>query len=199
MIAHLRGTLLEKHPGLVVVDVGGVGYEVTVPLPTYRSLGDAASTVELHVHTHVREETLALFGFATRREKELFVVLLGVNGIGPKTAVAVLSGLGVDELVETVRRRDAGRLAAVPGVGRKTAERIILEVSDRIADSGPGARAGGGDGPGGLRSDLVSALLNLGYNARTAADAAAHALEDASETPPKFEALLRRALKGLAR
>jgi Holliday junction DNA helicase RuvA len=203
MIARLSGTLIEKRPGAVVIDVGGVGYEVTIPLPTFRWLGEAGAHVDLHVHTHVREDLLALFGFATRREKDLFVVLLGVNGVGPKTAVAMMSGLGAEDLVDAVRRRDVRRLSSVPGIGRKTAERIALEVADRMSSL---ERAPGDDGPAGpsgagsLRDDLVSALVNLGYNARAAETAAARALGDAGqEPPPEFEAVLRRALKSLSR
>lgn len=202
MIARLSGTLVEKRPGAVVVDVGGVGYEVTIPLPTFRDLGEAGTHVELHVHTHVREDMLALFGFATRREKDLFVILLGVNGVGPKTAVAMMSGLGAGDLVEAVRRRDVRRLSSVPGIGRKTAERIVLEVADRMAslERDPGEAGPAGMDTGGLRDDLVSALVNLGYNARAAATAAARALDDAGQAPPpEFEAVLRRALKSLSR
>lgn len=202
MIARLSGTLIEKRPGAVVIDVGGVGYEVTIPLPTFRGLGEAGTRVELHVHTHVREDTLALFGFATRREKDLFVILLGVNGVGPKTAVAMMSGLGAGDLVDAVRRRDVRRLSSVPGIGRKTAERIVLEVADRMAslerDAGDAGAAGMDTGA--LRDDLVSALVNLGYNARAAGTAAARALDDAGQAPPpEFEAVLRRALKSLSR
>jgi Holliday junction DNA helicase RuvA len=203
MIARLSGTLIEKRPGGVVIEVGGVGYEVTIPLPTFRWLGEVGTHVELHVHTHVREDVLALFGFATRREKDLFVILLGVNGVGPKTAVAMMSGLGAGDLVDAVRRRDVRRLSSVPGIGRKTAERIALEIADRMSsleqapDDGDAARPGGA---GGLRDDLVSALVNLGYNARAAATAAERALDDAGPAPPpEFEAVLRHALKTLSR
>lgn len=202
MIARLSGTLIEKRPGAVVIDVGGVGYEVTIPLPTFRELGEAGTHVELHVHTHVREDALALFGFATRREKDLFVILLGVNGVGPKTAVAMMSGLGAGDLVDAVRRRDVRRLSSVPGIGRKTAERIVLEVADRMAslERDAGQAGAAGMDTGGLRDDLVSALVNLGYNARAAGTAAARALDDAGQAPPpEFEAVLRRALKSLSR
>jgi len=203
MIARLSGTLIEKRPGAVVVDVGGVGYEVTIPLPTFRSLGEPGERVELHVHTHVREDTLALFGFATRRERDLFVILLGVNGVGPKTAVAMMSGLGAEDLIEAVRRRDVRRLSSVPGIGRKTAERIVLEVADRMTSLERAPGAGGPAGPpsaGGLRDDLISALVNLGYNARAAATAAGRALDDSGQAPPpEFEAVLRHALKTLSR
>ena len=195
MIARLIGTLLEKHPGLAIVEVGGVGYEVTIPLGTYRAMGEPGSRAELHVHTHVREDTLALYGFATRLEKELFVRLLGVSGVGPKTAVALLSGLGAEPLVEAVRRRDVRRLSGAPGIGRKTAERIALDLADRL-DALPSPA--GAAPPAGMREDLVSALVNLGYNPRAASEAAAGALEGVAPEPP-FEDLLRRALRTLSR
>jgi len=196
MIARLSGTLLEKNPGLLVLDVAGVGYEVTIPLGTFRVLGEPGARVELHVHTHVREDTLALFGFATRLEKELFVRLLAVNGVGPKTAVALLSGLGAEPLVEAVRRRDIRRLSGAPGIGRKTAERIALDLADRLESlAAPDRRDAA---PGGMKEDLVSALVNLGYNARAASEAATGALDGAPSEPP-FEDLLRRALRTLSR
>ena len=195
MIARLAGTLLEKHPGAVVLEVGGVGYELTIPLGTYRAMGEPGSRTELHVHTHVREDTLALYGFATRLEKDLFVRLLAVSGVGPKTAVALLSGLGAEPLVEAVRRRDVVRLSGAPGIGRKTAERIALDLADRL-DALPATE--GAAPPSGAREDLVSALVNLGYNPRAASEAAAGALEGAVPEPP-FEDLLRRALRTLSR
>jgi len=210
VIARLAGTLLDKQPGRAVVDVAGVGYEVTIPLSTYYQLGDPGSRVELHVHTHVREDALALFGFRTRREKDLFARLINVTGVGPKTAIAVLSGLGADDLIEAVRLRDAGRLSAVPGIGRKTADRILLELADRLEalEAAGAADEPSGAGPPGsrraptrafLRQDLVSALVNLGYNARGAADAAGRVLGDASGTALPFETLLRESLKILSR
>jgi holliday junction DNA helicase RuvA len=202
MIARLHGTLADKHPGLVVVDVGGVGYELTIPLSTYRHLGEIGAPVELHVHTHVREDTLALYGFASRIEKELFVRLVAVNGVGPKTAVALLSGLGADDLVEAVRVRDVRRLATVPGIGRKTAERIAIELADRLdALAAPAGVTPERTAARIVRDDLVSALVNLGYNARSADDAAEKALA-AGASPgavPVFEAALKRALRSLAR
>lgn len=201
MIARLIGTLVEKHPGSVVLDVAGVGYEVAIPLSTYRTLGEPGARVELLVHTHVREDILALYGFATRLEKELFVRLLGVNGVGPKTAVAVLSGLGAEDLLEAVRRRDLVRLATVPGVGKKTAERVLLELADRVAALAAGSKPGA-TGPRASipEDDVVSALVNLGYNPRAAAEATARALDAPAGTGPvPFEELLRRALRTLAR
>jgi Holliday junction DNA helicase RuvA len=196
MIARLSGTLLEKNPGLLVLDVAGVGYEVTIPLSTFRVVGEPGARVELHVHTHVREDTLALYGFATRLEKELFVRLLAVSGVGPKTAVALLSGLGAESLVEAVRRRDIRRLSGAPGIGRKTAERIALDLADRLESLVAPERVDAA--PGGMKEDLVSALVNLGYNARAASEAAAGAIDGAPAEPP-FEDLLRRALRTLSR
>jgi len=206
LIARLRGTLLDKRPGHAIVDVAGVGYEVTVPLPTYRALGEIGGGADLYVHTHVREDTLALFGFGTPLEKELFVRLVGVNGVGPKTAIALLSGLGADDLVDALRRRDLKRLSQVPGVGRKTAERIALEVADRVASLAPAGDGVAGSAPGAarstLRDDLISALVNLGYNARIATEAADDALLAAipgASPPPVFEGLLKGALRSLRR
>lgn len=205
LIARLRGKLLDKRPGLAVVDVAGVGYEVTIPLPTFRALGEIGGGADLHVHTHVREDTLALFGFITPLEKDLFVRLVGVNGVGPKTAIALLSGLGADDLVDALRRRNLKALSQVPGVGRKTAERISLELADRLeslmpAGDGAGGRAAGGDRPT-LRDDLISALVNLGYNARVATETADDALLAAvpGASPPAFETLLKGALRSLRR
>lgn len=203
MIARLRGTLLDKRPGQAIVDVAGVGYEITIPLPTFRALGEIGAAADLHVHTHVREDALALFGFGTPLEKELFVRLVAVNGVGPKTAIALLSGLGAEELIDALRRRDLKRLSQVPGVGRKTAERIALEVADRLESLAPAGAAAAGAPVAArtaLRDDLVSALVNLGYNARVASEAADGALAGVpAATPQAFEALLKGALRGLRR
>lgn len=205
MIARLRGTLLDKRPGLAIIDVAGVGYEVTIPLPTFRILGGIGAAVDLHVHTHVREDALLLFGFATTLEKELFVRLVGVNGVGPKTAIALLSGLGAEDLIDALSRRDFKRLSQVPGVGRKTAERIAIEVADRLDALQPAAGGAAGRDAGAarkdLRADLISALVNLGYNARVASEAAERALADAlpGAAPPAFEGILKGALRSLQR
>jgi Holliday junction DNA helicase RuvA len=196
MIARLTGTLLEKNPGLLVLDVAGVGYELTIPLGTFRVVGEPGTRLDLHVHTHVREDTLALYGFATRLEKDLFVRLIAVNGVGPKTAVALLSGLGAEPLVEAVRRRDIRRLSSAPGIGRKTAERIALDLADRLETLAAPERRDAA--PAGVKEDLVSALVNLGYNARAASEAVTGALDGAPTEPP-FEDLLRRALRTLSR
>lgn len=197
MIAHLRGRLAEKEPGRLVLDVGGVGYEVQVPLPTFSDVGEPGANVSLRIHTHVREDTLALFGFASRLELDLFERLIGVNGVGPKLALAVLSGIEPRELVQAVRRGEHARLNAVPGVGRKTAERIGLELKDKLPAPGPeeaGAPGAGTDGD--LRGDVLSALVNLGYQ-RPLAERAAEAAVRAG--PEGFEATLRVALRELAR
>ena len=204
MIARLCGTLVDKQPGSAVVDVGGVGYQVSIPLSTYGEMGEPGSRVELHVHTHVREDALALFGFHTRFEKDVFTRLLAVSGIGPRTALAVLSGLGAQDLIEAVRGRDVTRLSSVPGVGRKTAERMVVDLADRIDSLAAQADGGGRAGANGasdseVRQDLVSALVNLGYNVRVAADAAGRVLKSPRATPPPFHALLRETLKILSR
>src|SRR6188474_2551249 len=133
MIAQLRGTLLEKNPSRLIVDVGGVGYDVQVPLSTFYVLGEAGVQVSLRIYTHVREEVIALYGFATPLEQQLFERLIGISGIGPKLALAVLSGIEPGELVVAVQRGDVARLTGIPGIGRKTAERIVLELKDRLA------------------------------------------------------------------
>lgn len=198
MIASLRGRLIDKQPTRVIVDVNGVGYEVHVPLSTFYTLGEVGSEVALRVHTHVREDALALFGFATSVELALFERLIAINGIGPRLALAVLSGIEPAELVRAVRAHDLGRLMAIPGVGRKTAERIGLELKDRLpaaVEVGPdeaGAAAGGG-----VRDDVLSALVNLGYPRAAAERALARVLEARPEA--SFEECLRDALRVLTR
>jgi holliday junction DNA helicase RuvA len=202
MIARLSGTLIEKAPGRAVVDVGGVGYDVAIPLSTYYELGDPGSRVDLHIHTHVREEALALFGFRTHRERDLFGRLIGVSGIGPRTAIAILSGLEIDEVVQAIRGRDGARLASIPGIGRKTAERIVLDLADRLETlEAGGAPAGAAPADGAaLRDDLVSALVNLGYNARDAGEAAGRALRSRPRgAGASFQVLLRETLRVLSR
>jgi len=198
MIALLRGQVFEKHPSRIVVDVNGVGYDVFVPLSTYYGVGEAGTGISLRVHTHVREDALQLFGFLTALEQTLFERLIGISGIGPKLAIAILSGIDSGELVGAVQRADVARLTRIPGIGKKTAERIVLELKDRLKDmaSTPGAvdTATTGDR---LRDDLVSALENLGYHrplAERAVDAARQT--DAGAT---FEDTLKRALRELMR
>jgi holliday junction DNA helicase RuvA len=197
VIARIAGRLLDKHPSRVIVDVGGVGYDVQIPLSTFYNLGDPGTDVTLRVHTHVREDALALFGFATPLELQLFERLIGVSGVGPKLALAVLSGIEPPDLVRAVRTQDVGRLTRIPGIGRKTAERIGLELRDKLPagliEAVTPALAGEGDA---LRDDLISALLNLGYQ-RPAAERAVSAAIEQGETI--FEPALKDALKRLAK
>jgi Holliday junction DNA helicase RuvA len=196
MIAVLRGQLLEKHPSRLIVDVHGVGYDVHVPVSTFYQAGDTGAAVTLRIHTHVREDQIALFGFATALEHDLFERLIGVNGIGPKLALSVLSGIESADFVRAVEQGDVSRLTRIPGVGRKTAERMTLELRDRLPkiDDASASPAPALDATGG---DVVSALVNLGYQ-RAAADKAVEAV--AAETPGLgFEDLLRRTLRHLSR
>ena len=200
MIAHLRGRLLDKHPNRIVVDVNGVGYDVFVPLSTFYGLGDPGADVALRIHTHVREDALLLYGFATRLEQDLFERLIGVGGIGPKVALAVLSGIEPVELIRAIERGDLARLTAIPGVGKKTAERIVLELKDRLPRA-PAAAAAADDGtratPSQMRDDVLSALVNLGYHrplAEKAVDSAIKAVPDGV-----FERVLKQALRELAK
>ena len=198
MIALLRGVLLEKHPNQAVVDVAGVGYDVTIPVSTYAHLPDAGAEVRLRIHTHVREDALALYGFLTQDEKALFEKLISVSGIGPKMAMAVLSGIPALDLIANIRRGEVDRLVRIPGVGKKTAERMILELRDKMpAPSGEEAAASSG-GPGApIEQDVLSALLNLGC-ARPAAESAVRKARVAGAPPApdtEFEPLFRRALE----
>jgi Holliday junction DNA helicase RuvA len=198
VIAHLRGTILEKHPNRVVVDVGGVGYDVAVPLSTFYGLGDAGQQVALRVHTHVREDALALFGFASVLELDLFERLIGISGIGPKLGLAVLSGIEPQELIGAIQRGDLTRLTAIPGVGKKTSERIVLELKDRLpkAQTVPAAPEAGAVPV--LRDDLVSALINLGYH-RPLAEKAVDAALTVAGRDAGFERTLKQALRELAK
>ena len=198
MIAHLRGTILEKHPNRVVVDVGGVGYDVAVPLSTFYGLGDAGREVTLRVHTHVREDAIALFGFATALELDLFERLIGISGIGPKVGLAVLSGIEPAELIGAIGRGDLARLTAIPGVGKKTAERIVLELKDRLPKAQVAPVPGGAEQPPALRDDLLSALVNLGYH-RPLAEKAVDAALKAAGRDAGFERTLKHALRELAK
>jgi Holliday junction DNA helicase RuvA len=199
MIAFLRGRVLDKFPNRIILDVSGVGYEVHVPLSTYYEIGEAGSDVSLRVHTHVREDTLQLFGFLTPLEQLLFERLIGISGIGPKLAVAVLSGIDSRELVVAVQRADVARLTRIPGVGKKTAERIVLELKDRLKDVAPAPEAEGAQPSTGdrLRNDLISALENLGYH-RPLAEKAVDASHK-SDGGATFEDALRSALRELMR
>jgi Holliday junction DNA helicase RuvA len=194
VIARLKGTLAEKSPNRIVVDVAGVGYDVLVPLSTFYGLGDAGSAVTLRIHTHVREDVIALYGFASALEQELFERLIAVNGIGPKLALAVLSGIDPGELVRAIRAQDVARLTRIPGIGKKTAERIGLELKDRLPH-GPSPEEAPSSGDDDVRADLLSALTNLGYNRAVAEKTIETAIKRAPTAA--FEQLLRDILRGM--
>ena len=197
MISHLRGTLLQKHPTQVIVDVHGVGYEVTIPVSVYSSLPEKGQPVQLHIHTHVREDALALFGFLTAGDKALFEKLIAVSGIGPKLAITALSGLAAADLVAAIHAGAVEQLVRIPGVGKKTAERMVLELRDKLDLIGIPARAGSataaGSAFGGIEEDVISALMNFGATRGSAENAVTKA-RSASE-PNDFDLLFRRALK----
>ena len=196
MIAHLSGTLLEKQVQRLVVDVSGVGYAVLVPLSTFYAVGDPGARVALHIHTHVREDALQLFGFSTPFELQVFERLISVSGIGPKLALAVLSGIEPGALVRAVEKSDLGRLTNIPGIGRKTAERIVIELRDRMPK---GAAEGGEEAaPSGdeTRDDVLSALSNLGWPRAAAEKAVDKVLRRGASDG--FEAVLREVLRELA-
>ena len=198
MIAFLRGRVLEKQPNRVIVDVQGVGYEVHVPLSTYYEIGEAGTEVVLRVHTHVREDALQLYGFITELERQLFERLISISGIGPKLATAVLSGMDTRDLLAAVQRGDVGRLTGIPGIGKKTAERIVLELKDRVAALAPEEAAGGvvPTSPADrLRADLLSALQNLGYHRPLADKVVDSVLAKGAES--SFEQALKTALREL--
>lgn len=199
MIAHLRGRLTEKHPNRIIVDVNGVGYDVSVPLSTFYALGEPGTDIALRIHTHVREDALALYGFATALEQELFERLIGVSGIGPKVGLAVLSGIEPLDLIRAIERGDLARLVSIPGVGKKTSERIVLELKDRLprAPAVVAAGDGGAAAPLPVHDDVISALVNLGYHRPLAEKAAASAVKAAPDAG--FERTLKQALRELAR
>jgi len=196
MIGQLRGSLADKRPNQVLVDVAGVGYLVHVPLSTYAALGELHTEVTLLIHMHVREDALALYGFLSSREKHLFEMLLSASGVGPSLALKILSGMSVEELIPAIRTGDLARLTRIPGVGRKTAERMVVELKDRleavtIEQERPAAAS-----PAGTEADVVSALVNLGYEGRVAEKAVEEAKREAGTA--NFEKLLRAALQGLS-
>jgi Holliday junction DNA helicase RuvA len=205
MISHLSGTLLAKHATSVIVDVGGVGYEVTIPVTTFYDLGEPNTPVRLNVYTHVREDALQLFGFRTLRERELFTLLISVSGIGPKSAVAMLSGMSADEIVTAIRTNNYARLTSIPGVGRKTAERLVIELRDKMAAlsspaleqelaAGAGVAAQSEDA---LREDTLAALTQLGFPKPAAEKAINGAMQEGGEL--SVETLLRRSLRQLSK
>ena len=191
MIAHLRGKLAQKDPSRVIVDVNGVGYEVFVPLTTFTALPGLGSEVSIDIHTHVREDIIALYGFSTRRERAIFEKLMTISGIGPKLAVTILSGGSVEDLVGAIKRSDLARLTSIPGVGRKTAERIILELKDKLQDFAEAQAKPG------VEVDVLSALENLGYNRALAESAVRRATN--GDADPVFEVLFKRSLQILTK
>ncbi len=213
MIAHLEGRLREKDPTRAVLDVGGVGYEVFIPVTTFYELPDPGKTVALRIHTHAREGAIQLFGFRAAKERALFERLLRTNGVGPKLALAILSGIEVEPLVDAVRRGDVASLRKVPGLGTKKAERLLVELRDRIdgivEPSGEAATPGTGPGAAGpeageasqasLSEQTVSALQNLGYPRHQAEKVVATALQEFEPEDPPIETLIRSALRRLSR
>jgi Holliday junction DNA helicase RuvA len=199
MIGHLRGKIYDKRPNQVVVDVNGVGYEVFIPLSTFYALGELHQDVNLLIYTHVREDQLALYGFITSREKQLFELLLAASGVGPVLALKILSGMSVEELLPAIHSGDLVRLTTIPGVGRKTAERIVVELRDKMAamEAREAARPVAAAGRSQLDSDVISALANLGYDQRIAEKAVEEAHTGGAEA--SFESLLRVTLQTLSR
>ena len=196
MIGQLRGRLAEKRPNQVLVDVGGVGYVVLVPLSTFAALGELHTEVTLLIHTHVREDALSLYGFVSSREKHLFELLISASGVGPSLALKILSGMSVDELVPAIRGNDLARLTKIPGVGRKTGERMVVELKDKLEAVVIEAERPAASSPAGVEADVVSALVNLGYDARVAEKTVQEAREETGAA--NFEKLLRAALQALS-
>jgi Holliday junction DNA helicase RuvA len=200
MIAHLRGKLLTKHPNQVVVETCGVGYEVNISVPTFSELPASGSEVALHIHTHVREDVIALYGFLRPAEKQLFEKLMTVSGIGAKLAITILSGMAADEMAAAIRGNDVARLTRIPGIGKKTAERMVLELRDKLP------AAVGTSTPtvplSAMEEDVLSALVNLGYQRAAAEKALANAVKNGAgkgEKGGSFDALFRAALAALSK
>jgi Holliday junction DNA helicase RuvA len=207
MIAHLSGTLLSKQATSVILDVNGVGYEITIPVSTFYDLEEPGSNVQLRVYTHVREDALQLYGFKTARERELFLRLISVSGIGPKLGITLLSGMSADEMIASIRTNNLARLTLIPGVGRKTAGRLVMELRDKVASLSSaeleeelGAKSSAGASiptEDSMRSDVLSALLNLGYQRNAAEKAVGSAIAEGGDI--SVELILRRSLRKLAK
>lgn len=201
MIAHLTGSILLKQAASVVVDVGGVGYEVTIPFSTFYEIGDIGAPISLRIYTHVREDILQLFGFNTSRERELFLKLISVQGVGPKLGVTMLSSLSADEIIGAIRSNNLARLTSIPGVGKKTAERLVLDLRDKINDLASPlldeqSDSAANDAPltgDAMNDDALSALVNLGYPKPSAEKALKQAAQEGGEL--SVEILLRRSLR----
>jgi Holliday junction DNA helicase RuvA len=194
MIAHLRGRLISKHPNQAIVETAGVGYDVVISVPTFTELGAPGSEVSLHIHTHVREDAIALFGFLHPEEKQLFEKLLNVSGIGPKLAITILSGMQAAEMVAAIRGNDVAKLTKIPGIGRKTAERMVLELRDKLQDFGlePAAPPASP-----VEEDVLSALMNLGYQRPLAEKAVATLAKNG--TKQEFDVMFRESLALLSK
>lgn len=204
MIGFLSGKILEKNTNSVIIDVGGVGYEVLIPLTTFYELGEIGSDVQLRIYTHVREDAIQLFGFRSARERDLFLKLIAVQGVGAKSGITMLSGMSSDEIINAIRANDLARLTAIPGVGKKTAERLVVELRDKLSDLSSGAAAGVSTSAGKASvpgedafDDALSALVNLGYKKDAAEKALQQAAEEGTET--SVQKLLRAALQRLAK
>jgi holliday junction DNA helicase RuvA len=196
MIAHLRGKLLAKHPNQAIVETSGVGYDLTISVPTFSDLPATGTEVALHIHTHVREDAIALYGFLRSSEKVLFEKLITVSGIGPKLAITILSGMAADEMVAAIRGNDVARLTRIPGIGRKTAERMVLELRDKLREAAPIA-ASVVPALSAIEEDVLSALVNLGYQRAAAEKALAAAIKGGKGG--SFDALFRETLAGLSK
>ncbi len=194
MIAHLRGRLITKHPNQAIVEAGGVGYDVTISVPTFSELPAAGSEVALHIHTHVREDALALYGFLRQEEKRLFEKLITVSGIGPKLAITILSGMAAADMVGAIRSDDFARLTKIPGVGRKTAERMCVELRDKLEGFGEPQPVAAHSV---VEEDVISALTNLGYQRALAEKGVERAMQSAGRD--NFDAIFRAALAGLSK
>jgi Holliday junction DNA helicase RuvA len=201
MIAHLRGKLLTKHPNQVIVETCGVGYEVNISIPTFSELPASGSEVALHIHTHVREDVIALYGFLRPTEKQLFERLMTVSGIGAKLAITILSGMAADEMAGAIRGNDVARLTRIPGIGKKTAERMVLELRDKLP-AATGASTSTVPALSAMEEDVLSALVNLGYQRATAEKALASAAKNSASKSDKgrsFDVLFREALAALSK
>jgi Holliday junction DNA helicase RuvA len=195
MIAHLRGTLLSKHPNQAVVETAGVGYEINISVPTFSELPAQGSEVALHIHTHVREDLIALYGFLRPAEKQLFEKLITVSGIGPKLAITILSGMAANEMAGAIRGNDLARLTKIPGIGKKTAERMVLELRDKLPETVGASTAAAAMGT--MEEDVLSALLNLGYQRAAAEKALASVVKNGKSG--SFDATFREALIALSK